>query len=40
VGAEELPLDYEYVTVPPEVSYLIENTGTDSLRVDLIALAP
>ena len=40
VGTEEHPLAYEYLIVPPEVPYLIENTGTDSLRVDLIALAP
>jgi hypothetical protein len=39
-GGEEKPLTYEYVTVPPETPYLIENPGGDPLNVEFIVINP
>lgn len=40
MGNEEVPLSYDYVTVLPEVGYVIENPGKKPMHIELITLAP
>jgi hypothetical protein len=40
MGGEESPLAYDYLVVPPETPWLVENTGKKPLEVEYIALQP
>ena len=40
IGGVSQPLAYDYVTVPPEAPYIVENGGNDPLDVEYIALEP
>jgi hypothetical protein len=40
IGPQALSLDYDYVLVPPEAPYVIENGGKEPLEVEFISIQP